>query len=146
MDLYLDPQTGDLDVSDTGVVRLTNGVPESAAQRLLVTLRMFTGEWFLDLRAGVPYYQSILVKAPDLDLVRSVFRQVIAADPFVVDVPIVDVALDRATRVLTLSFTARLREGSELEILVAQGIVAGGLVIQSVQVVINGVPVVLGGA
>ncbi len=132
-------------MSETGVVRLTSGVPETAAQRLLITLRMFTGEWFLDLTAGVPYYQSILVKNPDLDLIRSVLRQTIAADPLVVDVPRVDVELDRATRILTVSFAARLREGSELEILLS-GLIDNGLVVQTIQVVVNGIPVVIGGA
>lgn len=145
MDLYLDPTTRDLAITPEGLMRLTSGVPESAAQRILITLLMFAGEWFLDLRAGVPYYQEILVKNPDLDSIRTLYRQTVEADPYVVDVTRVDMQFDPGTRSLTVDLAARLREGTELEILISQGLVNGSLVVNGVQVVVNGIPVVVNG-
>ena len=144
-DLALDLETHDLALTATGELYLTADIPTSAAQRIAITLLMFSGEWFLDLTAGVPYYQSILVKNPDLALVRSLFRAKVAADGFAVDVPRMDVTLDRATRRLTISFSARLRSGDELEVLISEDVVSGALVINGIQVTINGVPVTING-
>ncbi len=145
MDFYLDPATRDLWVGDTGQVRTTSGVPEAAAQRLAVTLLMFAGEWFLDLTAGVEYYRSVLVSHPDVDLIRALFRRKVLSDPYVVDVPEMAVTFDSAARSLVVAFQARLREGSEVSILIDQGIVNGALVINQVQVSINGIAVVVNG-
>ncbi len=144
-DLYIDPTSRDLVISETGVVRLTEGVPEAAAQRIAIKLLMFTGEWFLDLTAGVPYYTDVLVKNPDLDLIRALFRRKVAQDAYVVDVTRCEVSLDTAARSLTVEIDARLREGSELQILIEEGIVNGALVVNSVVVVVNGTTVVVNG-
>lgn len=94
-DLYIDPTTGDLSVSSTGVVRLTSGVLETIAQRLRIKLRTFMGEWFLDTTVGVPYYQDILgVKNPDLGVIASIFRRQLLADPDVDSVPRLDLTLN----------------------------------------------------
>lgn len=143
MDLYIDPQTRDLWVGAQGQVRTTSGVPEAAAQRITIRLLMFAGEWFLDLTRGVPYYRDVLVKTPDLDLNRALFRAQVAADPYVVDVPRMDLTFDAAARNLSVDFDARLREGSELSILLSQGLVSGALVVNGIAVVVNGVPVVV---
>ena len=143
MDLYIDPTTRDLWVGDAGEVRLTAGVPESAAQRIAITLLMYAGEWFLDLTAGVNYYRDVLVKNPDFSAIRSLFRAKVAEDPYVVDVPRMDLTFDAQARTLSIAFDARLREGSELSILIEQGIVNGVLVVNGITVVINGVPVVI---
>jgi hypothetical protein len=144
-DLYIDPTSRDLVISETGQVRLTDGVPEAAAQRIAISLLMFTGEWFLDLAAGVPYYEEVLIKNPDLDLIRALFRRKVAEDAYVVDVPRCEVTFNNATRALTVEFDARLREGSELQILIEEGIVNGALVVNSVVVVVNGTTVVVNG-
>lgn len=144
-DLYIDPTSRDLVISDTGAVRLTAGVPEAAAQRIAVSLLMFTGEYFLDLTAGVPYYESVLVHNPDLDLIRTLFRRIVSQDAYVVDVTKCEVSLDTQSRTLSVEINARLREGSELQILIEEGIVNGALVVNSVTVVVNGTTVVVNG-
>lgn len=143
MDLYLDPQTHDLWVGSAGQVRTTSGVPEAAGQRIAIRLLMFAGEWFLDLTAGVPYYREVFVKTPDLDLVRALFRAQVQSDLYVVDVPRMDLTFDAATRNLAIDFDARLREGSELSILIDLGLASGALVVNGVAIVVNGVPVVV---
>ena len=34
--------------------------PEAVAQAVMTSLKLFEGEWFLDVTAGIPYYQKIL--------------------------------------------------------------------------------------
>ena len=98
VDLFLDPGTGDLNVSDSGVIRLTSGTLESVAQRLRIKLRTFLGEWFLDTNVGVPYYQSILgVKNPDLGPIASISRTVLLADEDVESVPKMQLTLNGRT-------------------------------------------------
>lgn len=145
MDIYINPSSRDLWIGDAGQTRLTSGVPEAAAQRIAITLLMFAGEWFLDLTAGVNYYRDVLVKNPDLSAVRALFRAKVADDPYVVDVPRMDLTFDTAARTISISFDARLREGSEIQILIEEGVIDGGLVVTGIQIVINGVPVMVNG-
>lgn len=141
-DLYIDPSTRDLWIGDSGQTRLASSIPERAAQRITTALFLFRGEWFLDLKAGVPYYRDVFVKSPDLTLIRALFRNTVASDPDVVDVPRVDLDLDRSNRHLTIEIEARLRENSTL---VIQPVVTidGVLVVTSIMVTVNGVPIVV---
>lgn len=80
-------------------------------QTIECRLRFGRGEWFLDLSEGVPYYQVVLRKNPDLSAVRALFRRVIMSVPGVVSVPVLTLELDRATRGLSVAFEARCRTG-----------------------------------
>ena len=73
IDLGLDTSTGDLLVSnfDLTLVEETDQI----AQNLAIRLRFILGEWFLDIEAGVPYYEDILIKAPNQYRVESVLKE-----------------------------------------------------------------------
>lgn len=105
-------QTGDLDLT-SHQISLASGI-DAIEQQLRIRLRMFTEEWFLDARVGIPYYRNILVKNPNLDLVRSIFRQAILTTPRVSSVSTIDATVNPSTRTLTLSFGAVLDTGEEL--------------------------------
>ena len=71
----------------TNDILLTNGqmslltAADEFAQVLRTRLQFFEGEWFLDTRLGVPYFQYILVKNPDLRIIERIFRAVIFSIP-----------------------------------------------------------------
>lgn len=65
-------EDGDLELPP----RLVAGV-DAIVQRLRIRLRFWHGAWFLDTKQGIPYIESVLVRAPDLALVESLFRRVI---------------------------------------------------------------------
>lgn len=73
MDLFLDKETGDLDLTNNSF-SLVEGAA-SIDQHWRIRLLTWLGEWFLDQRVGIPYIRDILVKNPNLAIVRSVFHR-----------------------------------------------------------------------
>lgn len=112
-DLKLDTTTHDLDLTgDT--LSLVDGI-DAIRQHLAIRLQMFLGEWFLDTRVGIPYFESILVKDPDLIAVRSIYRQAILGAPGVISLGQFELLFDTPTRKLTLNFEAVTDSGETLE-------------------------------
>ena len=64
MDLKIDPETGDLDISDNALHNTEEGL-DSIAQRLRIRLRLFFREWVLDRSAGTKWFELVLVKNVD---------------------------------------------------------------------------------
>jgi hypothetical protein len=77
-------------------------------------LQLFLGEWFLDTRIGVPYYQVVLVKNPDLSLVRRMFTKVILSIPVLATVPSLVFSYDKRTRAAGFTFTAYASDGRKV--------------------------------
>ncbi len=109
--LKLDPESHDLSLDAGGRLEFLDTGDDATAQAIKSRLLFFKGESFIDAREGVPWYTEILIKGVDLARVRAVIRQAIASVPGVVDVPRVDVVLDRTTRALTITWTARNATG-----------------------------------
>lgn len=103
------PVEGDLYL-DRGDNPMVDG-DEATAQEIRTRLLTIKGEAYEDTREGVPWFEEILIKGPILERVRSIVRQTIQSVPAVVDVPRVELDLDRATRVLTISWEARTIAG-----------------------------------
>lgn len=83
-------------------------------QHLRIRFQFFLGEWFLDARIGVPYYQSILIKNPDIPFVVSVFRRVVLTTPGIAALQRFDFDLDGTTRRFSISFIANKTDGTNL--------------------------------
>ena len=63
IDIALDPSTGDL-VFENFDLALVSDV-DQVAQNLAIRLRFIEGEWFLNIFAGIPYYQYFFIKNPN---------------------------------------------------------------------------------
>ena len=107
-DLKLD-SSGDLDLQDYDLVGV-GGIDE-VQQHLTVGLRLFRGEWYLDEAAGVPYYRDVLVGAPNIRLVESLFRIEIMSTPEVERLNSFEMEYDRGARTLEVDFTCTTSEG-----------------------------------
>jgi len=105
-DLFLDPVTGDLDVSQATARMVTD-----VRQAVQIRLRFFAAEWFLDVRKGVPYYAQILVKAPNLDHVGSIFRRTIVNTPGVGELLAFALDYDEQRRTLNVTWRADTDQG-----------------------------------
>lgn len=115
-DLELDVD-GDL-VVDTDV-HFTSGL-QAVTQEIMIRLKTFRGEWFLDLDEGVPYYQDLLGQKYNEVKARTAFRNEIQKAPYVTKVISLEVSFDRATRELRVSFKAQTIFGVTEEELVME--------------------------
>lgn len=102
-DLKLDPVTRDLDLSTGDLVIITD--LDALAQNLRVRLQMVKGEWFLDQRLGVPYFDVVFVKSPDLQLIASTMQRTILATDGVNKILTYKQDLATNTRTLTVTFS-----------------------------------------
>lgn len=102
MDLAIDPTTGDLAFDSTGNVYTVTG-RDAIAQHMRVRLQFFLGEWHLDEREGVPWFEQILVANPQLDEITELFRRTIAETPGVSSVRELRIDFDRASRTLSVT-------------------------------------------
>lgn len=103
MDLKLGDLDHDLLFVDNDLV-VTTERSESLAQRLKVKLLTFRGEWFLDDRVGIPYFQSIFGKNRSKESVDAIFKQAIISEPEVESLIEYQSTLDSTYRVFSLSF------------------------------------------
>jgi hypothetical protein len=64
-DLYINPATGDIEITD------------SVEQAIKIRLLWFFYEWRLGPQFGIPYFEEILIKNPNTLRVRQLFRDAI---------------------------------------------------------------------
>jgi hypothetical protein len=100
-DLYIDPATGDIQITD------------SVEQAIRIRLLWFWREWRLGPGKGIPYWEEIFVKNPNKLRLRQIFREAIMSVEEVVDVLDLGVAIDPATRILTVRYKARTTDDAE---------------------------------
>ena len=103
IDLALDAD-GDLDLAANDVV-MTSGLA-AVAQNIDIIISTFRGEWFLDEDSGVPYFQDILGHKYDEKKVLKAFREQILKVRNVLRLAILTAEFNRATRELTINYTA----------------------------------------
>jgi len=106
--LLIDPVTGDCVVT-AGALQLVSDGP-AISQAIGAALKSFANEWFLD-PAGIPYFQSVLVKNPDPRILRDVFRDTILGVQGVVKVVSLDLLYTAKTRALSVAWSASTDTG-----------------------------------
>lgn len=88
-DLKLD-RSGDLEISDAGDVMLT----QSVRQAVEIRLRWLFGEWRFSPEAGVPYFDRIMVKKPDIEGIKQIIRTEIMAVDGMTDLKNLEISID----------------------------------------------------
>lgn len=130
LDLYVDPTLNELAFDGRGELRLVGESPlidrlgqsssndELYAQRIRWRLKTqradnpdAEGGWFLNIEMGVDWLGNVLVKNPDLGAIRAELVAVIVGTDGVDELLALDIDLNLETRQLTVSFTARTRDG-----------------------------------
>lgn len=112
MSSFLQTSDGDISVAN-GRASIVTGATEKA-QKIRGRLRLFQGEWFLDTRIGVPYYTVVLIKNPDLEIIKRLYRRVVMSVPGIADVQELDLVWNRVDRSLAYSLRAVDDEGTPI--------------------------------
>ncbi len=108
-DLLLDD---DNDIIVTTDLQWSTGIA-AVVQSCRIALLMFQGEWFLNLDAGIPYWDEILGKKPRIAIAaaRAAFRSELEQVESVSSVLKLDITYAGNTRVLTVVWRVRTEFG-----------------------------------
>lgn len=109
-DIYLNPETGDIDLNLGTTVTLCPTESELTRQRCLINLRMFRGEWFANILYGVPYFSRVYRKNSKA-VTDNIFKSTIRNTEGVVSLESYESTLDPKTRKLTVSFSFKALDG-----------------------------------
>lgn len=108
MDIELN---SDWDIEVTGNdLTLVTGA-DAIKQHLGQRLKMFYGEWFLNMEQGIPYFQQVFKKNPNMAILDSIFKREIINTPGILQLLEFDLDLNSSTRILTLSFRVLSEDG-----------------------------------
>jgi hypothetical protein len=112
-DEAVDSETGDLMfnaaagaysdfINDGGIVSGKKQVRQNIEDRL----RMVYGEWFLNTEIGVPWFDKVFVKNPDLSAIDIILKSTILDTSEVTELLSYKSSLDRTRRKFTVTSTA----------------------------------------
>lgn len=101
-DLAMNIKTGDLVVKDGDLIIVSNA--ERVAQQVLITLREWLGEWFLNTNDGIPYLEYILVKNPNENHIRQILTEAIESVDGVTKVTELEFTFNRILRTLSVNY------------------------------------------
>lgn len=113
IDLQITGISNDLVIQDGDLVLIDGD--EQIRQAILQNLQTFAGEWFLNTSIGIPYFQNIFVKNPNLDLIQLIFQNVIMGTPGVAQLNNFTFDYDNATRSLSISFIGVTSNGQVIK-------------------------------
>lgn len=103
--------TGDFDLS-SGNLQIVADPAQALAIELRARFKLWLGEWYLDTRIGVPYRQVVLVKNPNIAIIRTLFKKVILDTPGVKTLDQFSLTYDPRTRTAAFSFSATTDTGA----------------------------------
>lgn len=109
LDFALNAKTHDLIITDGDLIAIDNA--ERVAQQIKIQLLTWLGEWFLDITHGVPYLDYILVKNPNIELARSIFKEQIMKVDDVNDVTSLEVYYNATERTMIVEYEASTSYG-----------------------------------
>ena len=118
IDLLLDERSRDLKILnfDLSLISERNQI----AQNLGIRLRFILGEWFLDIEAGIPYFEDILIKSPNQYRVESVLKEEIVNTEGIIEILSFNSQFDSQNRLFSVQFACDTVSGQinlELELI-----------------------------
>lgn len=87
------------------------GTREAIAQFVRTRLMSWTEEWFLNLEYGMPYRESILVKAPNLSIVGAIIKSEVVTVPGVLRIVEYISTFNRTFRTFSAQLTVQTEDG-----------------------------------
>lgn len=87
--MYLNPDTWDIELDAAGNLALAPSEPYAMAQDAASAIKLFKGELYYDTTQGIPYFQSILGKTPNMAFMKAQFEAAARTVPGVVQATVV---------------------------------------------------------
>ncbi len=109
-DIALDPKTGDLVIADFDAA-LVDGI-DQIAQNLAIRLRFIQGEWYLNILAGLPYYQYFFIKNPNQIQVETFLKDEISNTRGVQEITSFSSDYNGFSRKFTVNFACKTIDGN----------------------------------
>jgi len=101
-DIRLDTDTGDILIRN-GLLELTDKDDE-VEQHLSQRFKMFKGEWFLDLLRGIPFFEKIFIKNPNVKTLDGIYTETILTTPGMTKLTSLELDFDSPNRSLKVTF------------------------------------------
>lgn len=95
---------GDLELDGLKNLKMVDGI-EEVRQRTRITLGTNQGEWFLNLRYGIPWIE-MLSEGSSPERFRKEVLRVLNDDPAIDEIESIDLSIDRQDRKLEIEFIA----------------------------------------
>lgn len=114
-DLQLIENQNDLEIINKDF-QLTNDLSRYVSQKLRIRLSFFKGEWYLNINKGLPYYEEIFVKNPNLSYIEDLIILEINTCPGVEELLEFNLLYENINRELLIDFKAKLENGEILAI------------------------------
>lgn len=116
MDILLD-KDGDLGFNENYDIVLNNSV----SQKIRICLLWFLGEWRWDDEMGLPYFEDLFIKEPDIQYFEELITEEIFNVDEITEVESVEILVNSKTRTASIFFVAitdleTIREEVELKI------------------------------
>jgi hypothetical protein len=89
---------------------------DATVQAVETRLKLFKGEWFLNLSSGVPWYQRVFIKPAKTTEVESAIRETIIQTEGVKELLQFDLVFDSQTRKASVSFSANTIYGDDISL------------------------------
>lgn len=112
--LETDPITNDLVLKNNSLSVIAGA--DEVAQRIRARLRMFRGEWFLNLKKGMPFYEIIFAKGSTDETIASAIKREILTVPGVLELLRYSQSIDSKTRQLVVDFQVKVTDGAILDL------------------------------
>lgn len=90
---------------------ITTEFSRYVSQKLRIRLSMFKGEWYLNINKGLPYFESIWIKNPNVSYIEDLFKIEITTCPGIEELLSFNLTIEKSTRELFVDFTAKLENG-----------------------------------
>ena len=114
-DIYIDPISHDISLANNRMI-LVGTEEEATRQRVVITLKVYKGEWAFNTQYGVPYLKNDenpiqLLGKSSVDLLDLEIKQAILNTKGIVNLTSFTSVFDKAQRTVEINFTAETESG-----------------------------------
>lgn len=94
---------GDIDLTEKGDFKIA----DSLSQKIVIRLKWFLSEWRWNVKEGLPYWERMFKKGPEVDLFLMALRNRLQEIDEVQRVMNLSASINKSTRVCTINYAVR---------------------------------------